>query len=276
MGLSVDGEFDGQPNSNATGDDLAGIDDEDGVVFLTVFIPGTTAFVDITVSEAGYIDAWFDWNCDGNWAGEQVLASYFLAAGTTTVPINVPASALPGRTTFARFRYSLNGGLTEFGYAPDGEVEDYEVLIGLPPADWGDAPDSTFPHNYPTYNASGGASHMIVPGFQMGASIDSEPDGQPNFNATGDDLAGIDDEDGVTFVTALIMGSTAVVRIDMTASPSGGFIDAWVDFGYDGSWAEAGDQIITSAWVPGGVFTDLNFGVPAGPRAAAPRSHASA
>ena len=268
MGLSVDGEFDGQPDANATGDDLAGIDDEDGVVFLTVFIPGTTAFVDITVSQAGYVDAWFDWNCDGNWAGEQVLASYFLAPGTTTVPIGVPASALSGRTTFARFRYSLNGGLTEFGYAPDGEVEDYEILIGMPPADLGDAPDFTYPHNYPTYYVSGGASHAILPGFQMGAQIDSESDGQPNFNATGDDIAGIDDEDGVTFVTGLIAGNTATVRIDMTGTAAGGFIDAWIDFGTaggsDGSWAEPGDQIITSGWAPGGTFTDFNFTVPAG------------
>ena len=270
MGVSVDAEPDGQPDPNALGDDNDGNDDEDGVVFMTPFIPGTTATVNITVSQAGYIDAWFDWNGDGSWAGEQVLASYYLAAGTTPVPINVPASAVAGLTTFARFRYSLSGGLSEFGFAPDGEVEDYEVLIGLPPVDLGDAPDFTYPHNYPTYYASGGAAHTIVQGFQMGASIDAELDGQPNFNATGDDIAGIDDEDGVTFVTGLIMGSTATVRIDMTSSISGGFIDAWIDFGTggsggsDGSWAEPGDQIITSAWVPGGVFTDLSFTVPAG------------
>ena len=263
MGASVDGEPDGQPNANATGDDLAGIDDEDGVGFPTSFIPGTTATVSITVSVGGYIDAWFDWNCDGSWTGEQVLTSYWLAAGTTAVPIAVPASAFPGRNTFARFRYSSNGGLSEYGYAPDGEIEDYEVYIGTPQVDWGDAPDFTYPHNYPTLNANGGASHTIIQGFQMGALIDAESDGQPSFNATGDDLAGIDDEDGVTFVTALIVGNNATVRIDMTGSAAGGFIDAWVDFGYDGSWAQLSDQIITSGWAPGGVFTDFNFTVPA-------------
>jgi len=130
MGVSVDGEADGQPDPNALGDDNDGNDDEDGVALGAPFRPGTTATVDITVSQDGYIDAWFDWNADGSWAGEQALTSHYLAAGTTTVPINVPASAAPGRTTFARFRYSLNGGLTEYGYAPDGEVEDYEILIG--------------------------------------------------------------------------------------------------------------------------------------------------
>jgi hypothetical protein len=92
--------------------------------------------------------------------------------------------------------------------------------------------------------------------------IDSETDGQPSFAANGDDLAGTDDEDGVTFVSAMYPGGTGTVRIDMTGSISGGFIDAWVDFGGDGSWAEAGDQIIYSAWVPGGVFTNINFSVP--------------
>jgi hypothetical protein len=272
MGASVDGEPDGQPDATATGDDNDGNDDEDGVVFLTPFLPGGTALIDITISLSGYIDAWFDWNGDGSWTGEQVLTSANLPAGTTTIPINVPASAMPGLTTFARFRYSASGGLTEYGYAPGGEVEDYEVFIGTPQVDedWGDAPDASYPFNYPTYNASGGASHVILPGFQMGAFIDPEPDGQPNFNATGDDIVGFDDEDGVTFVTGLIMGSTATVRIDMTGSAAGGFIDAWVDFGTggtggtDGSWAELGDQIITSGWAPGGVFTDFNFTVPAG------------
>ena len=80
----------------------------------------------------------------------------------------------------------------------------------------------------------------------------------------------MDDEDGVTWVTGLVMGNTATVRIDMTSSISGGFIDAWIDYGTggsggsDGSWTEPGDQIITSGWAPGGVSTDFSFTVPTG------------
>ena len=264
MGLSIDGEPDGQPDANALGDDNDGNDDEDGIVFVSPLVPGSNAQINITVSQAGYIDAWFDWNGDGSWSGEQVLTSYWLAAGTTLVTITVPASAVPGIMTFARFRYSLNGGLTEYGYAPDGEVEDYEVQIGVPPTDWGDAPDFSYPFDYPTYNANGGAGHFITVGFQMGAAIDAEADGQPDFTATGDDLAGVDDEDGVTFVTGLVAGTTATVRIDMTSSLMGGFIDAWIDFGYDGSWAQLGDQILASAPVAAGGYTDIDFAVPAG------------
>jgi hypothetical protein len=46
--------------------------------------------------------------------------------GIGTFP--VPASAAPG-PTFARFRFSSAGGLSYTGLAPDGEVEDYYVII---------------------------------------------------------------------------------------------------------------------------------------------------
>jgi len=128
-----------------------------------------------------------------------------------------------------------------------------------PEVDWGDAPDPT----YPTLSTSGGAFHPIVPGFQMGGQIDSELDGQPDPNALGDDMAGLPDEDGVIFTSPMIPGSSATVAIDMSASIAGGFVEGWVDFGSDGSWAEATDQIITSFWVPNGVVTNLTFNVPA-------------
>ena len=39
----------------------------------------------------------------------------------------------------------------------------------------------------------------------------SEADGQPNATATGDDLAGVDDEDGVTFSTLVTSATSATV-----------------------------------------------------------------
>ena len=129
MGLGIDPELNGQPDPTATGDDLAGIDDEDGVAFPNPFTPGATTNVDITTSVGGFIDAWFDWNGDGSWTGEQVLTSYPHPGGTVSVPIPVPASTTVGLVTYARFRFSTAGGLTEFGTAPDGEVEDYEIMI---------------------------------------------------------------------------------------------------------------------------------------------------
>ena len=125
--------------------------------------------------------------------------------------------------------------------------------------DWGDAPDPT----YPTLAISNGASHLItIPTLLMGPAIDAEPDGLPDPAAMGDDFANIDDEDGVIFTTTLVAGGPAQVNIDMTSSTMGGFIDAWIDFGADGSWIEGGDQIFSGQWVAAGAVAMLNFNVP--------------
>jgi len=57
--------------------------------------------------------------------------------------------------------------------------------------DFGDAPDIYF-----TKLVNNGARHTNT-GLKMGPQIDVEMDGQPNGTATGDDLANLDDEDGV-------------------------------------------------------------------------------
>lgn len=135
LGACVDAEQDGQPDPNATGDDLAGIDDEDGVVFASKLIQGKPANVTVTASAAGVLDAWIDFNNDGDWdeADEQVFTSLPLAPGANHLSFNVPASSLPATQTFARFRFSSTGGLSYTGLASDGEVEDYKVEIKRPP-----------------------------------------------------------------------------------------------------------------------------------------------
>jgi len=125
--------------------------------------------------------------------------------------------------------------------------------------DFGDAPDPP----YPTLAANNGAFHPFTLSFKMGALIDGEQDGQPDPAAMGDDNMTTDDEDGVTFGGNLVPGTTGSVSVDMTGSALGGYIDAWIDFGYDGSWIEPGDQIIVSQWAPPGVATVFNFPVPA-------------
>src|SRR5690606_23187899 len=72
-------------------------------------------------------------NGDGNWGGphEQVLRSIEVMPGDNVLTFPTPAEAAPG-TTFARFRLSSAGGLNVIGEAPDGEVEDYAVVIAPP------------------------------------------------------------------------------------------------------------------------------------------------
>jgi len=130
LGASVDAETNGAPNATATGDDIAGLDDEDGVFLPAEFLLGQTTLVPVVASTNGYLDAWLDFNGNLAWndPGEQILAAWPLAAGTNLVPVNLPAGAFVG-TRHARFRFSTTGGLAFDGYAPDGEVEDYQVTL---------------------------------------------------------------------------------------------------------------------------------------------------
>ncbi|MFH1688714.1 MAG: GEVED domain-containing protein [Candidatus Eisenbacteria bacterium] len=124
-------------------------------------------------------------------------------------------------------------------------------------ADWGDAPDPT----YPTLAASNGAAHVITPGLLLGQAIDAEDDGQPSPHAGGDNVAGLWDEDGVLFSYPIGAGDWATVQVDLSNSGPG-FLDAWIDFGRDGSWAEATDQVFASLLLAGGTVHWLNYLVP--------------
>ncbi len=261
LGSSVDAESDGQPDATATGDDLDGNDDEDGVAFPTPLVPGQSAQIDITASMAGRIDAWIDYDQGGSWGvAEQILTSAMHSGGgTQSYPFTVPSGASIG-TTFVRVRYSSGGGLLpNLGAAPDGEVEDLQVTIqndAGEQVDWGDAPDPA----YPTLAVNSGPSHLIQPGVFLGAKIDSEADGQPDATATGDDLLdGSDDEDGVTFAGPFHPGQVTVCQV--TASVAG-YVDAWFDFDADGVFGSIASELVYSGPVNAGV-NNLPVSVPA-------------
>ncbi len=129
LGRLIDAEPDGQPNATATGDDLHGLSDEDGVAFSNLVL-GESATVEVTASAPGALNAWIDWNADGDWddADEHVFVDVPLVAGVNTLTLDVPAKAASG-STFARFRFSTMRGLRVTGPSPDGEVEDYMVRI---------------------------------------------------------------------------------------------------------------------------------------------------
>lgn len=131
LGATRDSEADGQPNSTATGDGT----DEDGVMFGQIIAGGTQAGVNVTLQNAtaARVDAWIDFNRDGDWddEGEKILDNVALISGLQTLNYNLPAGTTAG-TTFARVRVSTAGGLGPNGLAADGEVEDYAVTISPP------------------------------------------------------------------------------------------------------------------------------------------------
>ncbi|MFC1904320.1 S8 family serine peptidase [Chloroflexota bacterium] len=161
LGRKVDSEPDGQPSADATADDMNGNDDENGVAFTSPLTPGQQASIyvnaniiadvtgplqawidfnnkqtsvgvtaDITANVTGLLQAWIDFNRDGDWddEGEQIFADKTLDKGLNQLDFAVPPQAVLG-STFARFRFSTQQGLSYNGNAPNGEVEDYEVMI---------------------------------------------------------------------------------------------------------------------------------------------------
>jgi uncharacterized repeat protein (TIGR01451 family) len=258
LGAQIDSEADGQPTADADGDDQVSgpnVDDEDGVTLPGFLVTCETASVTVNASAAGKLDAWVDFDRDGSFElGEKAIDNLALVAGNNPVNLAVPCSATATAQTFARFRFSSAGGLAADDVAADGEVEDYPVAIrGL---DFGDAADPT----YPTLVASNGARHVVGGGGPiLGAQVDAEANGQPSAGADGDDLAGVDDEDGVTFTSPLIPGQSANVTVTASAP---GVLNAWIDFNADGSFAQAGDQIFTNQAVVAGPNL-LTFAVPA-------------
>ncbi|HEX9982148.1 MAG TPA: GEVED domain-containing protein [Thermoanaerobaculia bacterium] len=239
LGATVDPEGDGQPSAAFNGDDSTTSDDEDGVTVESVFVPSTSSSITLTAgTTGGIVSCWIDFDRDGNWsdAGEQVVTNLALGANASASPaFSVPAAAAQG-TTGLRCRISTLGGLTPTGDAPDGEVEDHAVLIGT--ADFGDAPDT-----YGTTLAADGARHGVVTGFSLGATVDSEPQGQPSTAADGDGA----DEDGVTLPASLTAcaSTSLTVTLTNTAAVATPRLDAWIDFDGNGVF-DAGDRIATS------------------------------
>ncbi|MFT5527684.1 MAG: hypothetical protein ACI9HK_005668, partial [Pirellulaceae bacterium] len=240
LGLSRDAESNGQPNANAAGDGV----DEDGVAFVDPLVTGSNANIEITSSTGGGLLNYFiDWDADGSFGNNanEILAAT-LTGGTETLVVAVPAGAVLG-TTYARFRLSTAGGLSEQGAAVDGEVEDYRIqILNTPPTlDFGDAPDAP----YATLLENNGPRHTVG-GPTLGSTATVEADASPSS------LAISDNDDGVTFPELLIANSTANVQV--TSSVGGGQLNYFIDFDQDGSFGNNANEIF-SASLSGGTET---------------------
>ena len=114
LGANRDAEGDGVHSSGADADDTTGTpDDEDGVTFGTIQVGQLDATVTVNVQNApsgAKLDAWIDFNADGNWGGpqEHIADRVAVANGDNTIYFDVPSSAVD-RATYARFRLSAAG-----------------------------------------------------------------------------------------------------------------------------------------------------------------------
>ena len=260
VGDMPDPELDGQQDPNALGDDSDGNDDEDGVIFpIQPMIIGVSTNFKLIVNGApsggAFVQLWIDWNGNGSWAdvGEYVIPNVTYVNGVHTITV-VPPPNSPVGPTFSRCRISTLGGLGIGGPAADGEVEDHKVTLTIEgeETDYGDAPDPL----YPTLKINNGAGHIIGAGGPYLGVIppDAELDGQQDPNALGDDNAGFpDDEDGVALPTQpLMIGVPA--NLSLIVSGGGGTVELWIDWDGNGSWADAGEHVVSNVVYANGTY----------------------
>ncbi len=120
-----------------TGDDGDGVSGPGGAP-IGFFNPFVFTELVVTASQDGLLDAWVDFNRDGDWddPNEQIAAAMQLSAGENTLNVKAPLDpeSVAGES-FARFRFSDVGGLLPTGLTTNGEVEDYlvEIVDGRPP-----------------------------------------------------------------------------------------------------------------------------------------------
>jgi uncharacterized repeat protein (TIGR01451 family) len=136
------------------------------------------------------------------------------------------------------------------------------AMLEVNGVDFGDAPDDEVAPLYPTLLVNNGARHFINTNLMLGFLIDGETNGQPDDFATGDNLAGVNDEDGIRFLTdPLVPGMTADIEVTATVSPGiSARLEGWIDYNLDRTWNNLGvERIFTNQMVLNGVqiFTIL-------------------
>ncbi|WP_305844637.1 GEVED domain-containing protein [Photobacterium leiognathi] len=137
MGTAWDPDLYPFYTADATGDDVTGSDDEDGVTLPADMYVGASNDIDVVVTGgSGHINIFMDLDNDGtfmNNPGEHVVQDFPVTAGTNTIPTFLPSGISNGHdgTTFIRVRLcsAANQCTAATGTVDNGEVEDYTVNV---------------------------------------------------------------------------------------------------------------------------------------------------
>lgn len=242
-----DGESDTQISVNADGDDNdVGGDDEDSATFPQLLSSDSGTYnVSVSFVNTGAdanIRGWIDFNGDGDFEDANEASSLLVVTSGTSSPQNLsftlPGTIEPG-ISYGRIRITRDSLATtdRTGMKSDGEVEDFTVRIeGV---DYGDAPPI-----YPDASNVTSAVYFLgdIPGDPEPETNNSAASNPADDLGTGDDLADVDDEDGLV-MPSLVQNLTSTVEVKVNGS--GGFLNAWFDWNDDGAFA-AGEQVATN------------------------------
>ncbi len=135
LGASVEGDDGPNYTASADGDDITGVDDEDGIASFPVLLTNATSYsLNLTcVGTNAPVTGWIDFNKNGTFENTTEKASG--TCNGSTVTLNwTGLSGLTAGNTYARFRTaSIAAEVTNpTGQASNGEVEDYQVAISPP------------------------------------------------------------------------------------------------------------------------------------------------
>ncbi len=131
LGSLVDGEITSKFTTNADGDDLDDLSDEDGLLFNRGALLGSEFPLEIVINsnQSGiqvYFGLWIDW--DGNGTYEDYYTDYGISSSpdTVIVNINIPATIPTGMAHFRLRAFGSPPSPTDFtGHFRNGEIEDY-------------------------------------------------------------------------------------------------------------------------------------------------------
>ncbi len=133
LGVSVDGELDGNPSNDALGDGA----DEDGLAFFPSLdiTPNSTFRLPLevinTTGAIAHLEAWIDWNGDGDFldANEMPIDLDDSTGFPNTLELTVPVGAKMDSLLGIRIRLSNTNNMSPYGLIRSGEVEDYLLQI---------------------------------------------------------------------------------------------------------------------------------------------------
>jgi uncharacterized repeat protein (TIGR01451 family) len=264
LGALVDGEADGAPSAAANGD---GSDEDSVLAGYTLFgANGPTvpvAVTNTTGSNAG-LCGFLDINGDNDFAdaGEVTFVLVPTATSTATLVFNgVSGAVVPTVNPFLRVRiaseYTSAASCAPTGGAQSGEVEDHR--LNLTPSDFGDLPDTGIGSgvgNYETSVANGGP-YASVGAARLGATIDSEANGNPGAPATGDGS----DEDAL-IAPAGSPGSPLILILPYvnTTNALAARVCGFVDLNRDGDFTDANESASATVAALSSGNATLNFG----------------
>ena len=222
--------------STGVSDDNTG-DDEDGVTsggvdldgqLLTV---GQTEVIDISTNGVGVLNAWIDFNRDGDFddIGEQIATDVAPSGGNIALNVTIAGSANPG-TSYARFRFSsetvLVAGNAE---AADGEVEDYQVIIY----------DATVCPPGSTLYDTPSITHVYATSAIVDNSVNNQNNALGNNDATLARFNNNNDELVLEMGQSINNGNNTTVNgID------GNVFDVWVSPSATGPWTQVGNNAL--------------------------------